>query len=148
MRQVCSTECGLVPYSNLTSKEITMNQELFDRGLATRREVLGTEYVDAALKNADDFNMAMQEHVTQYCWGDVWNRPGLERKTRSFLNLAMITALNRPHELKLHVRGAINNGLTKDEIREVFLQAAIYCGVPAAIDSFRTAREVFKDMGI
>lgn len=125
-----------------------MNQELFDQGLKTRREVLGAEYVDASLKSADDFNMPMQELVTQYCWGDVWNRPGLERKTRSFLNLAMITALNRPHELKLHVRGAINNGLTKDEIKEVFLQAAIYCGVPAAIDSFRVAKEVFKEMGI
>lgn len=125
-----------------------MNQELFDKGLKTRREVLGDEYVDASLKNADDFNIEMQEHVTQYCWGDVWNRPGLERRTRSFLNLAMITALNRPHELKLHVRGAINNGLTKAEIKEVFLQAAIYCGVPAAIDAFRVAKEVFKEMGI
>ncbi|RYH33952.1 MAG: 4-carboxymuconolactone decarboxylase [Alcaligenaceae bacterium] len=122
------------------------NQELFDQGLATRREVLGAEYVDASIKNATDFNIDMQELVTQYCWGDVWNRPGLERRTRSFLNLAMITALNRPHELKLHVRGALNNGLTKDEIKEVFLQAAIYCGVPAAIDSFRVAAEVFKDM--
>jgi 4-carboxymuconolactone decarboxylase len=125
-----------------------MNQELFDKGLKTRREVLGREYVDASIAGADDFNMPMQELVTQYCWGEIWNRPGLDRKTRSFLNLAMITALNRPHELKLHVRGAINNGLGKDEIREVFLQAAIYCGVPAAIDSFRTAREVFKEMGI
>jgi 4-carboxymuconolactone decarboxylase len=125
-----------------------MNKELFERGLQTRREVLGAEYVDASIRNADDFNMPMQELVTQYCWGDVWNRPGLDRRTRSFLNLAMITALNRPHELKLHVKGAINNGLTKDEIREVFLQAAIYCGVPAAIDSFRVAREVFKEMGI
>jgi 4-carboxymuconolactone decarboxylase len=125
-----------------------MNQDLFDKGLKTRREVLGSEYVDNSIKNADEFNRDMQELVTQYCWGDVWNRPGLERKTRSFLNLAMITALNRPHELKLHVRGAINNGLTKDEIKEVFLQAAIYCGVPAAIDSFRVAKEVFKEMGI
>jgi 4-carboxymuconolactone decarboxylase len=125
-----------------------MNKDLFDKGLKTRREVLGAEYVDASIKNADDFNMPMQELVTQYCWGDVWNRPGLERRTRSFLNLAMLTALNRPHELKLHVRGAINNGLTKEEIKEVFLQAAIYCGVPAAIDSFRTAKEVFKEMGI
>lgn len=125
-----------------------INQELFDKGLATRREVLGTEYVDASINNATDFNIDMQELVTQYCWGDVWNRPGLERKTRSFLNLAMITALNRPHELKLHVRGAINNGLTKDEIKEVFLQASIYCGVPAAIDSFRVAAEVFKEMNI
>ena len=125
-----------------------INQELFDKGLKTRREVLGAEYVDASIKNATDFNIDMQELVTQYCWGDVWNRPGLERKTRSFLNLAMITALNRPHELKLHVRGAINNGLTKDEIKEVFLQASIYCGVPAAIDSFRGASEVFKEMNI
>lgn len=124
------------------------NQQLFDQGLATRREVLGAEYVDASIKNATDFNIDMQELVTQYCWGDVWNRPGLERKTRSFLNLAMITALNRPHELKLHVRGAINNGLTKEEIKEVFLQAAIYCGVPAAIDSFRVASEVFKEMDL
>jgi len=125
-----------------------MNKERFDKGLQTRREVLGAEYVDAAIRNADDFNMPMQELVTEYCWGDVWNRPGLDRRTRSFLNLAMLTALNRPHELKLHVKGAINNGLTKDEIREVFMQTAIYCGVPAAIDSIRTAREVFKDMGI
>lgn len=125
-----------------------MNQELFEKGLKTRREVLGAEYVDNSIKNADDFNMPMQELVTQYCWGDVWNRPGLDRRTRSFLNLAMITALNRPHELKLHVRGAINNGLSKEEIKEVFLQTAIYCGVPAAIDSFRNAKEVFKEMGI
>lgn len=125
-----------------------MNKEAFDKGLATRRAVLGAEYVDHSLKNADDFNMPMQELVTEYCWNEIWNRPGLDRKTRSFLNLAMLTALNRPHELKLHVRGAINNGLTKEEIREVFLQAAIYCGVPAAIDAFRTAKEVFKDMGL
>jgi 4-carboxymuconolactone decarboxylase len=125
-----------------------MNKELFDKGLKTRREVLGADHVDASIRNADDFSMPMQELVTQYCWGDVWNRPGLDRRTRSLLNLAMLTALNRPHELKLHVRGAINNGVTKDEIREVFLQTAIYCGVPAAIDSFRSAREMFKEMGI
>lgn len=124
------------------------NPALFDQGLATRREVLGAEYVDKSIQNATDFNIDMQELVTQYCWGDVWNRPGLDRRTRSFLNLAMITALNRPHELKLHVRGAINNGLSKDEVKEVFLQAAIYCGVPAAIDSFRVASEVFKEMDI
>jgi 4-carboxymuconolactone decarboxylase len=125
-----------------------MNKELFYKGLKTRREVLGAEYVDAAIKNADDFSMAIQDLVTQYCWGDVWNRPGLDRRTRSLLNLAMLTALNRPVELRLHVRGALNNGVPKDEIKEVFLQAAIYCGVPAAIDSFRGAREVFKEMGI
>jgi len=120
---------------------------LFEKGLATRREVLGSEYVDASINNVTDFNIDMQELVTQYCWGDVWNRPGLDRRTRSLLNLAMITALNRPHELKLHVRGALNNGVSKDEIKEVFLQAAVYCGVPAAIDSFRTATEVFDQSG-
>ncbi len=125
-----------------------MNKELFEKGLKVRREVLGAEYVDASLKSADSFNMPMQELTTQYCWGEIWNRPGLDRRTRSFLNLAMMTALNRPHELKLHIRGAINNGLTKEEISEVFLQAAIYCGVPAAMDSFRVAKEVFTEMGI
>jgi 4-carboxymuconolactone decarboxylase len=125
-----------------------MNPELFDRGLKVRREVLGAEYVDAALKNADEFTQPLQELVTQYCWGDVWTRPQLDRKTRSIINLSMLTALNRPHEIKLHVRGAINNGLTREEIREIFLQTAIYCGVPAAIDSFRVAKEVFAEMGV
>ena len=125
-----------------------MNKEAFDKGLQTRREVLGADYVDNAIKNADDFNMPMQDLVTEYCWNEIWNRPGLDRKTRSIINRAMLTALNRPHELKLHVRGAINNGLTKEEIREVFMQTAIYCGVPAAIDSFRNAKEMFKEMGI
>lgn len=125
-----------------------MNQEQFEKGLKVRREVLGADYVDASLRNADEFTRPMQELVTEYCWGEVWNRPGLDRRSRSLLNLAMLTALNRPHELKLHVRGAINNGLTKDEIAEVFLQAAIYCGVPAAMESFRVARETFKEMGV
>jgi 4-carboxymuconolactone decarboxylase len=123
-----------------------MNQELFDKGLQVRREVLGADYVDKSVREADDFTREMQELVTQYCWGDVWNRPGLDRRMRSFLNLAMLTALNRPHEIKLHVRGALNNGVTREEIKEVFLQAAIYCGVPAALDSFRIAREVFREM--
>lgn len=123
-----------------------MNKEKFEQGLQIRRSVLGAEYVDQSIQNATDFNMPMQELVTEYCWGEVWARPGLSKKTRSMLNLAMITALNRPHELKLHVRGAINNGLTRDDIQEVFLQTAIYCGVPAAIDSFRTAKEVFDEM--
>ena len=122
-----------------------MNQELFDKGLAIRREVLGADYVDASLRNADEFNRDLQEYVTQYCWGDVWSRPGLERRTRSFLNLAMLTALNRPHELKLHVRGALNNGVTREEIREVFLQAAVYCGVPAGIDAFRAAKDAVEE---
>jgi 4-carboxymuconolactone decarboxylase len=125
-----------------------MNKELFETGLSTRRAVLGDAYVDASIKSADEFSLPLQELVTQYCWGDVWNRPGLDRKTRSLLNLAMLTALNRPHELRLHIRGALNNGATKEEIREVFLQAAVYCGAPAAIDSFRNAREAFKELGV
>lgn len=123
-----------------------MNDELFERGLEIRRSVLGAEYVDKSIAAADDFNRPMQQLVTEYCWGAVWGREELPRKTRSFLNLAMLCALNRPHELKLHVRGALNNGVTREEIREVFLQVAIYCGVPAAIDAFRTAREVFAEI--
>lgn len=122
-----------------------MDQKKFDEGLAVRKEVLGSEYVDNAINRMTEFNRPMQELVTQYCWGEIWKRPGLSRKTRSLLNLAMITALNRPHELKLHVRGALNNDVTTKEIREVFLQCAIYCGVPAAIDSFRVAEEVLKE---
>ena len=125
-----------------------MDKETFDKGLAIRRAVLGSEYVDNSIAAADDFTRPLQEIVTQYCWGEVWGRPNLERKTRSLLNLAMLSALNRPHEVKLHVRGALNNGVTKDEIREVFLQVAIYCGVPAAMDSFRIAKEVFNEMGV
>lgn len=132
--------------NNFTDRRMTVNKEMFEKGLEIRKSVLGAEYVENSINNATDFNMPMQELVTEYCWGEVWGRPGLERKTRSIINLAMITALNRPHELKLHVRGAINNGLTRDEIKEVFLQTAIYCGVPAAIDSFRSAKEVFDEM--
>jgi 4-carboxymuconolactone decarboxylase len=123
-----------------------MSDDLFETGLEIRRAVLGRDYVDGAIAAADDFNRPMQELVTEYCWGKIWGRSGLDRRTRSFLNLAMITALNRPHELKLHVKGAIRNGVSKAEIAEVFLQAAVYCGVPAAIDSFRVAREAFKEM--
>ncbi|MCY9002462.1 4-carboxymuconolactone decarboxylase [Peribacillus frigoritolerans] len=122
-----------------------MNQSTFEKGLKIRREVLGAEYVDRSINNATEFNLPLQELVTEYCWGEVWGRPNLPRKTRSIINLAMITALNRPHELKLHVRGALRNGVTKEEIREVLLQTAIYCGVPAAIDSFRSAQEVFNE---
>jgi 4-carboxymuconolactone decarboxylase len=123
-----------------------MPSELFQKGLQVRREVLGAEYVDAAISLADDFNRPLQDLVTEYCWGAVWTRPGLDRKTRSLLNLAMLTALNRPHEVKLHLKGALNNGCSKKEIMEALLQTAIYCGVPAAVDSFRLAREVFKEL--
>jgi len=125
-----------------------MNQELFDQGMKVRRAVVGDSYVDASMKNADDFSMPMQELVTQYCWGDVWSRPGLDRKSRSLLNLGMIAALNRPEELAIHVRGAINNGLTKEEIQEAFLQVAVYCGMPAGLGAFKIARQVFKEMGL
>lgn len=123
-----------------------MTDDLFERGLKIRKEVLGTEYVDRSLASADEFTQPMQELVTKYCWGEVWSRPGLTRQQRSMINLAMISALNRPHELRLHVRGALNNGLSRETIREVLLQTAIYCGVPAAIDAFRTAREVFEEI--
>jgi len=125
-----------------------VDRATYEKGLSIRREVLGADYVDKAIALADDFSRPLQELVTQYCWGEIWGRPGLDRKTRSLINLAMITALNRPHEVKAHIKGALNNGLTKDDIKEVFLQVAIYCGVPAAVDSFRTAQEVFKELGI
>ena len=104
-----------------------MDKEMFEKGLAIRRQVLGADFVDNAFATADDFNLPLQELVTQYCWGEIWGRPGLDRKTRSMLNLAMLSALNRPHEIKAHVKGALANGLTKDQIKEVFLQVAIYC---------------------
>jgi 4-carboxymuconolactone decarboxylase len=122
-----------------------MNKEVYEQGLAIRREVLGAEHVDTSLKTADAFNKPLQDLVTEYCWGAVWGRPGLPKKVRSMLNLAMLTALNRPHELKLHVRGALRNGVSREEITEVLLQAAIYCGVPAAVDAFRNAREALKE---
>lgn len=123
-----------------------MSSEKYEKGLAVRRDVLGAEFVDKSIANATDFNRPMQDLSTEYCWGSVWTREGLDLKTRSLLNLAMISALNRPHELRLHVRGALRNGVTKDEMREVFMQVAIYCGVPAGMDAFRQAMEVFKEM--
>ena len=121
---------------------------LYERGLKVRREVLGDAYVDNALASTDDFSRPLQEYVTAHGWAASWARPGLEKKTRSMLNLAMLTALNRPHELQIHVNGALNNGVTKEEIREIFIHAAVYCGAPAALDSFRVAKEVFKERGI
>jgi 4-carboxymuconolactone decarboxylase len=122
--------------------------EMYDRGLKVRREVLGADYVDKQIASADDFNRPLQNLVTEYCWGAIWNRPGLDRRTRSMLNLAMLSALNRHHEFKAHVKGAIKNGVTKQEITEVLLQVAIYCGVPAGVEHFRLAREAFKEAGI
>jgi len=123
-----------------------MDKQTYETGLKIRSEVLGKEYVENSMKSADDFNKPFQEFVTEYCWGAGWGRPGLSRKERSMLNLAMISILNRPHELRLHVRGALTNGLTKDQIREIFMQVAIYAGVPAGVDAFRQAREVFGEM--
>lgn len=119
---------------------------LFEKGLEVRKAVLGAEFVEKSIASADDFNRPLQELVTEYCWGAVWTREGLPRRIRSMLNLAMLTALNRPHELKMHVKGALRNGVTKDEIREVLLQAMIYVGVPAAVDAFRTAREAIAEV--
>lgn len=123
-----------------------MDRETYQRGLQIRSDVLGTEYVDRALADADDFTGPLQELVTEYCWGAVWGRDELPRKTRSMLNLAMISVLNRPNELRTHVKAALTNGVTREEIREIFLQVAIYGGVPAAVDSFRIAREAFAEL--
>ena len=123
-----------------------MPTELFEKGLAVRKEVLGATYVEKSIGSADEFAMAMQQYATEAGWGMIWTRPGLPRKSRSLVNIAMISALNRPHELKLHIKSAFNNGVTKDEIKEVLLQVACYAGVPAGIDSFRIAREAFAEM--
>ena len=123
-----------------------MQGELFERGLEIRKAVLGAEHVEKQMAAADDFTRPLQELVTEYCWGAVWGREGLDRRQRSMINLAMISALNRPHELKAHVKGALRNGVTRDEIREVLLQVGIYCGIPAAMDSFRVAREALAEV--
>jgi 4-carboxymuconolactone decarboxylase len=116
------------------------------RGLATRREVLGDEHVARSMSGATEFTAAAQEFVTEYCWGEVWTRPGLDRRTRSLINLAMLTALNRMHEFRVHVRGAVNNGCTVEEIRETLLQAIVYCGAPAGLESFRHAQDVLDEI--
>ncbi len=122
-----------------------MDEKLYQAGLETRREVVGADYVARSLEK-NPFTDEFQKMVTEYAWGAVWTRPGLSRKTRSMLNLAMLTALNRPHELRLHLRGALTNGVTKEEIAEIFLQTLIYCGAPAANDSFKIAKEVFREI--
>jgi 4-carboxymuconolactone decarboxylase len=120
-----------------------MDKERYEKGLQIRTEVLGKDYVENAMRNADDFNRPFQELVSEYCWGAIWGREQLPKKTRSMLNLAMLSVLNRPHELRVHLQGALRNGVTKDEIREVLMQVAIYAGVPCGVDAFRVAREVF-----
>lgn len=123
-----------------------MDQKMHDKGLAVRKAVLGEAYVNNALKNVDDFNRPFQEMLNEYCWGTVWGREELPRKTRSMLNIAMIAILNRQHEFRAHLKGALTNGVTRDEIREILMQVAIYGGMPAAVDSFRIAREVFAEI--
>lgn len=121
--------------------------EMFEKGLKLRRAVLGAEYVDGSIAKADDFMMAFQRITTEWCWGYAWTRPGLEPKTRSMLNLAMLTALNRPAEIKLHVKGALANGVSVDEIKEILVHATVYCGVPAGLDAFKAAHEVLVKEG-
>jgi len=121
------------------------HSETFDKGLALRRELAGAKVIDDAFKNADDFNLPMQELVTEYCWGAVWTRPELDRRSRSILNLGMLAALNRPDELAGHIRVALKNGVTKTEIRECFLQVAVYVGMPAGLGCFKVAKQVFAE---
>ena len=123
-----------------------MTNDTYKNGLALRRQVLGDEYVSRSLDQADDFTAPLQDYLTEHAWGAVWTRDGLSLKSRSMLNLALLTALNRPAELRLHLRGAINNGVTKEEIREIFLHCGVYCGAPAALDSFKIAKEVFAEI--
>ncbi len=125
-----------------------MEKQMFEKGMSIRRDIFGEELADKAWASADDFNRPFEELVNQYCFGEIWARPGLDRKTRSIVTLSMLTGLNRPNQIRAHVKGAIANGVSKQELQELFLQAAIYCGVPAAVDSFRIAREVFKEIGI
>jgi len=122
-----------------------MNQDAIQAGLRTRSEVLGAAHVATSM-NTDDFSRPLEEFVSEYCWNEIWNRPGLDRRTRSAINVAMLTALNRPQQLKLHIKGAINNGLSRGEIQEILLQAAVYCGVPAGVDGFRIARDAFAEL--
>lgn len=131
----------------MTVNTTSPNGSMLEAGIAVRRAVLGAEHVDKSLANVSEFSRAMQEFVTEYCWGAVWSRPGLQRRDRSLLNIAMLTALNRVHELKLHIRGALNNGVTPAELREVLLQAGVYCGAPAGLEAFRAAEEVLVQNG-
>jgi 4-carboxymuconolactone decarboxylase len=123
-----------------------MDRDTYERGREVRTAVLGEAYVEAATRNVDEFSAPLQDLLTEYCWGAVWGRDGLPLKVRSMLNLAMIATLNRPHELRTHLRGALNNGVTREEIREVFLQVGVYAGAPAAVDSFRIARDLFAEL--
>lgn len=137
---------GKAAAARAPKRRAEFSSKLFAQGLEVRRAVLGPDYVDNSIANASDFMVDFQKLVTEYCWGDVWTRPGLDRKHRSMLNLAMLTALNRPNELKLHLRGALTNGVSRDEIKEILLQACIYAGIPAGLDAFKVADGVFKEI--
>jgi 4-carboxymuconolactone decarboxylase len=125
-----------------------MSQELYEAGLAVRKEVVGADIVDATLASADEFTQPMQDFVTEFCWGAVWTRPGIDRRSRSILNIGMLAAANRPDELAGHIKGALTNGLSKQEIQELLLQISIYLGMPAGLGAFRVAKKVFDEMGI
>lgn len=125
-----------------------MDKQRFDDGHKVRCDVMGVERINNVMKNADDFTRPIHNLITEYCWGEIWTRPGLDRKTRSLMNLAMLAALNRPNELRLHITGAINNGVTKEEMVECFLQVAIYAGVPAGLESTNMANEILKERGL
>jgi 4-carboxymuconolactone decarboxylase len=124
------------------------DRERYDKGMEVRRAVLGDDHVKQSLQNLDDFNREFQDLITRYAWGEIWTRPGLTRRSRSLIVIATMVALNRPDELRLHIRAAFNNGVTRDEIKEVLLQSAIYCGVPAANSAFHAAEEVFAELNM
>ena len=130
----------------MTERRPEFQGEPFEKGLKIRREVLGNAYVDRSLDAADDMSAPLQKLLTEWCWGEIWGRPGLDRRTRSVLNLGMLMALNRSAELKLHVRGALNNGLSREEIGEIILQGAVYCGAPASLEAMKVARSVFAEI--
>lgn len=125
-----------------------MDKQRFDDGHKVRCEVMGSERINNVMKNADSFTRPVHNLITEYCWGEIWTRPGLDRKTRSLMNLAMLAALNRHNELRLHINGAINNGVTQEEMMECFLQVAIYAGVPAGLESTNLANEILKERGL
>ncbi len=140
-----AVKAGAVKPARTPRRRPEFASKLFAQGLEVRRDVLGADYVDNSIASASEFMVDFQKLVTEYCWGEVWTRPGLDRKHRSMLNLAMLTALNRPNELRLHLRGALTNGVSRDEIKEILLQACIYAGIPAGLDAFKVANEVLKE---
>jgi len=132
----------------MANENSTTVQDLYERGLKLRREVLGASYVDSSVAGADEFMSAFQRITTEWCWGYAWGREGLDRKTRSMVNLAMLTALGKPSEIKLHVKGALANGVSVEEIKELLIHATVYCGIPAGLEAFKAAHQVLLDEGV